>query len=402
MGATTFASPMPSEQHELVRAMLAKLPEFSERLATLVAEADELYRHVDNVAPEELRQVCRANLERALTSFIEGRGPALDAVRKTGLAQARRGIPLSAGLRAFRICGAFVYETLLGQAGARNITSAQTVELSSSVWKTIDLYSDALATAYTDVAREDSREQARTRLHLLDSLLRGPLSNQVEVEDAIRALGLPTTGTFVVAVAERLTPERGRADPDAVEVLLRARRWRSVWLPSGDAEVGIVVVDRTEDVYRLREVLGSQPIAVGMSRPFTALSEIAAATLRARVARRALPSGTTGVVVFGDAPVATLVASAPALGREVVRTVLSGVLELGRPERKVLLDTLFAWFAGHGSAKETADRLFVHPNTVRYRLRRGQDLTKRDLTNPADVGELYVALESVRLEAEPE
>jgi DNA-binding CsgD family transcriptional regulator len=381
--------------------MLARLPEFSDRLAKLLTEEEEFYRRVDNVAPEELRRVCRANLERALNSFIEGRGLALDAARKTGLAQARQGIPLSAGLRAFRIGGTFVYETLLGQAGPVVITSAQTVELSSCVWKTIDLYSDALANAYNEVARETSQENGRARLHLLDSLLQGRLSNQLELEDAVRALGLPTAGTFVVVAVENVTRSGESDGRDSVETLLLARRWRSVWRPGGDGETGIVVVDRTEDVHRLREVLGSMSLAAGMSRPFTALTEIPGATQRARVARRTLSPGSAGVIVFGDSPVTTLVASAPAMGRDVVRSVLSGVLQLAQAERKVLLDTLFAWFAGHGSAKETADRLFVHPNTVRYRLRRVQDLTKRDLTDPADIGELYVALESVRLEAEP-
>lgn len=104
------------------------------------------------------------------------------------------------------------------------------------------------------------------------------------------------------------------------------------------------------------------------------------------------------MVVFGDSPVTTLVAAAPGMARDVVRSALSGVLTLPGAERKVLLDTLLAWFGGHGSAKEAADRLFVHPNTVRYRLRRVQELTKRDLTDPVDIGELYVALESVRLD----
>jgi DNA-binding CsgD family transcriptional regulator len=265
------------------------------------------------------------------------------------------------------------------------------------VWKTIDLYSDALANAYNEVARENGR----ARLHLLDSLLQGRLSNQLELEDAVRALDLPTAGTFVVVAVENLARGGESDGRDTVETLLRARRWRSVWRPGGDAEIGIVVVDRSEDVHRLRELLGSLSLAAGMSKPFTALTEIPGAAQRARVARRTLSPGGTGVIVFGDSPVTTLVASAPAMGRDVVRSVLSGVLQLAQAERKVLLDTLFAWFAGHGSAKETADRLFVHPNTVRYRLRRVQELTKRDLTDPADIGELYVALESVRLETEP-
>jgi DNA-binding PucR family transcriptional regulator len=148
-------------------------------------------------------------------------------------------------------------------------------------------------------------------------------------------------------------------------------------------------------------VLGSLPVAAGMSKPFTGFPDVPDALHRARIARRSLPAATAGVVVFGDSPVTTLVAAAPGMARDVVRSALAGVLTLPAAERKVLLDTLLAWFAGHGSAKEAADRLFVHPNTVRYRLRRVQELTKRDLTDPVDIGELYVALESVRLEPEP-
>ncbi|MFD8494805.1 PucR family transcriptional regulator [Amycolatopsis sp. NPDC059657] len=392
MGTEALATPAPREQRELMQAMLTRLPEFADRLAKLLSEKDEFYHQVDAVAPDELRQVCRANLKRALTSFADGRELSLDAARKTGLAQARQGIPLPAVLRAFRIGGMFVYEALLGLAGPGFISSAQTAAMSSTVWRTIDLYSDALATAYDEVAAEPSPE----RRELLESLLQGRLNDPLELEEAAVKLGLPSAGMFVAVVSEAVEPDWH----NAVELLLRARRWRSVWRHG--AEAGLVAIDRLEDVRRVRDVLGSMPLAVGMSKPFTGLAEIPDALSRARVARLSLPAGTPGVAVFGDSPVTTLVAGAPAMTREVVRASLSGVLVLPAQERKVLLDTLAAWFAGHGSAKQAADRLFVHPNTVRYRLRRVQELTKRDLTDPVDIGELYVALESVRLEAEPD
>ena len=399
MGTVALASPVPREQRALVLAMLARLPEFTERLAELISGEEEFYRRVNLVAPQELRKVCRANLERALSSLLGERNLSLEAVRRTGLAQARQGIPLPAVLRAFRISGTFVYETLLEQAGPGFINSAQTVEISSSVWKTIDLYSGAVASVYSEVAAETSRESGQARLDLLDNLLRGLILNQPELEEAARSLDLPSTGTFVVVVGENPTP--GRERQGTIEALLRARRWRSVWRPGADTEVGIVVVERVEDIHRLRDELASLSLAAGASNPFTGLPEIPNALNRARAARRSLPPGTAGVVMFGDSPVTTLIATAPPMARDAVRSVLAGVLALPSVERKVLLDTLVAWFAGHGSAKEAADRLFVHPNTVRYRIRRIQDLTKRNLTDPVGIGEIYVALEAVRLEAEP-
>ncbi len=231
------------------------------------------------------------------------------------------------------------------------------------------------------------------RRELLENLLHGRLSDPAELEQAVTELGLPATGMFIAVVTEAVEPDWH----NTVELALRARRWNSLWRHTGDA--GLVVIDRVEDVRRVRDVLASLPIAAGMSRPFSGTLEIPDALHRARVARLSLPAGKAGVSVFGDSPVTTLVAGAAAMTREMVRATLAGVLALAPAERKVLLDTLGAWFAGHGSAREAADQLFVHPNTVRYRLRRLQELTKRDLTDPTDVGELYVALESVRLDA---
>jgi hypothetical protein len=41
--------------------------------------------------------------------------------------------------------------------------------------------------------------------------------------------------------------------------------------------------------------------------------------------------------------------------------------------------------------------MHMHRNTVHYRLRRVETLTGRDFTRPADVGELHLALESIRI-----
>ncbi|MGE3254840.1 helix-turn-helix domain-containing protein, partial [Pseudonocardia sp.] len=61
------------------------------------------------------------------------------------------------------------------------------------------------------------------------------------------------------------------------------------------------------------------------------------------------------------------------------------------------LDTLETWLAASGSATATAQRLHVHPNTVRHRLRRIAEHTGRDLDHPTALAELATAVHALRL-----
>ncbi|MDN5932184.1 MAG: helix-turn-helix domain-containing protein, partial [Pseudonocardia sp.] len=62
-----------------------------------------------------------------------------------------------------------------------------------------------------------------------------------------------------------------------------------------------------------------------------------------------------------------------------------------------LLDTLTAYLDGGGALESCARTLFVHPNTVRYRLRRVSELTGRAPTEPRDAHVLRTALVTTRL-----
>jgi DNA-binding PucR family transcriptional regulator len=84
-------------------------------------------------------------------------------------------------------------------------------------------------------------------------------------------------------------------------------------------------------------------------------------------------------------------------GERIVQRVLGTVLELPAEDRAVLLETLRVWFDNAGSAEQSAEKLYCHPNTVRYRLRRVQELTGRSLSEPYDVADLAAALQVLRL-----
>ncbi|NUT31825.1 MAG: helix-turn-helix domain-containing protein, partial [Hamadaea sp.] len=63
-----------------------------------------------------------------------------------------------------------------------------------------------------------------------------------------------------------------------------------------------------------------------------------------------------------------------------------------------LLETLDAFLTHGGALEATARALFVHPNTVRYRMRRVAEITGYAPLNPRDAFALRVALALGRLE----
>jgi DNA-binding PucR family transcriptional regulator len=63
----------------------------------------------------------------------------------------------------------------------------------------------------------------------------------------------------------------------------------------------------------------------------------------------------------------------------------------------VLLDTLTAYLDANASIEGTSRRLFVHANTVRYRLRRIADVTGLSPTDARDAYTMRVALTLGRL-----
>ena len=73
------------------------------------------------------------------------------------------------------------------------------------------------------------------------------------------------------------------------------------------------------------------------------------------------------------------------------------MLALPAEDRDVVMQTARTWLAAGGSTSTAARELHIHRNTVRYRVRRLEEVTGRDLALPVDAAELYVALECARI-----
>ncbi len=68
--------------------------------------------------------------------------------------------------------------------------------------------------------------------------------------------------------------------------------------------------------------------------------------------------------------------------------------------RSSLMQTIIAYFHHHGNVSQTADALYIHRNTLSYRLDRIQDLTGQDLENPDERLALQLALKLWQVQPE--
>lgn len=92
-----------------------------------------------------------------------------------------------------------------------------------------------------------------------------------------------------------------------------------------------------------------------------------------------MPSTEHPLLGTGDAQVLALLAAAPGAAPETLAKAVLGPLT--EPANRHVLDGLTAYLAA-GSATDAAGRLHVHPQTLRYRLRRAAELSGRDPGDP--------------------
>jgi DNA-binding PucR family transcriptional regulator len=254
----------------------------------------------------------------------------------------------------------------------------------------------ATAQVYAQAAELRGAWDARLEALVVDALLRG------EADDAVRsrasALGWGAHSDIAVVV--------GTAPQDDAEAVVDAmhRAGRHAKLAvlagvQGDRLIAIVGGVDGDPVTAVRPLAGQfapGPVVVG--------PVVADLTLAAGSAHAAL-SGLHACTAWPDAPrpVAAddLLPERALAADETARTVL--VEEIYRPLAEAgsaLLETLSVYLEQAASLEAAARILFVHPNTVRYRLRRVTDITGLTPAQARSAFTLQVALVLGRL-AEP-
>jgi purine catabolism regulator len=319
-----------------------------------------------------------------------------------------------------------------GEKPAAGKTSTQTVPIRANreyygslsltkpkhMWKELDQV--ALQHAATLCALEYVKERAvaatewRLKGDFVEELFSGRSMSDAELETRSRMLGYPLTGSHLIAALKIAAP----GDMDTASLnhacitlfkRLSDRHNRSYLLRERPQHLLLVLPDDAKSVTLLEQLTKQwlklhpdAPLHVGISSPRTKLSALSEAADEAVFALQVYP----------------LLAKAPALLRyadmqgyqflfpyhrqqETLRALwqpqLDRLIQYDQKHNQQLLETLDVYLRHNGNGLKTAQALYIHRHTLKYRLQHIQEKTGCDLEEAHQRWQLQLALMARRL-----
>jgi hypothetical protein len=260
----------------------------------------------------------------------------------------------------------------------------------------------ATAEVYARAAEARGAWDARLEALVVDAVLRAEADDTVLSRAS--ALGWASRGDVAVVLGD--LPAK-RAETDVFDEVRRAAQvagMDALCATQGDRLVVVLggVTDAQRDAARLVGVFGAGPVVVGpVTEGLASAHHSARAALSARRSADGWPEAPRPVRSEDLLPERALAGDGHAR-RQLVEQVYLPLVEAGGTQ----VETLAAYL-GHGrSIEATARNLFVHPNTVRYRLRQVGSATGLVPSQPRDAFTLQIALvlgrQSGRTELSPD
>ena len=253
----------------------------------------------------------------------------------------------------------------------------------------------AAATSYAAAAEARGAWDARLEALVVDGIVRGDAEEALLSRAA--ALGWEPSAEATVLVGTTSTDDpptivyqvRSRAARLGRPVLLGVQGTRLVVVFGGSTEER----DDPEAAARLAEAFDEGPVVVGPTVPSLAEAHRSAAdalsALRAVVAWPTAPRPVQSTDLLPE----RALAGDPEAERQLVERIVLPLVDAGG----ALMETVDTYLEVGGVLENCARQLYVHPNTVRYRLRRVAELTGRTPSNARDAHVLRVGLAVGRL-----
>jgi hypothetical protein len=362
----------------MTRAILAEIPEYA------------------GVPPPVAAQVEAHCVDHVHAFVAWGRAgrrrDALDLrfVRARAEARVPSPIPLSALVRSYLIGEREFWLSLVAASPSAREDPETLTGLTAAAFEYTHHITAALAQAYHARELALAVEDDRSRRDLLEALLAGGDGAAAQA-DRLQSLGLGASpGQVVVVVA----PD-GEALPEDCEATLAhalglARGTGLVCLRRNEL---VAVVPASDD---LRARLGPAVAALGTARAGIGLSGRGARDVARGYAeaRRALAQTSAAEPVrgLGDLGVVEYVAaSADETAARLIQPDARALIERDSENGGRLAQTLEALAAADMNVSRAAKALYVHPNTVRYRMRRIREESGLDPNRFDELAELLTA-----------
>ncbi|OBA93234.1 transcriptional regulator [Mycobacteriaceae bacterium 1482268.1] len=379
---------------DVVAALQAVLPRMAERTVSAVtvevpsytdAFSGRMGHSIENAVQMALGAFLRLAVRAEDSDPAATLSPALDGAYELGRGEARQGRSMDALLSAYRVGARVAWQELSAAAVGAGLAAASVARFAEMVFAFIDELSASSVAGHADELATAGRVRQRYLDRLAHQLLAGDAIDTLRVS-AEKAGWVPPTTLTAIVLAESQT--RG----------LAARFGQSTLQLSEDLPgvnpleaLAVLLVPDLDGRARsqLQSALQGRRVLAGPARPW----HLVQSSYRRALRGRDLSVGDDVQVVDTDEHLAELALTAD---REAVadlrRQVLAPLGGLRPRSAESLTETLRSWVLHQGRREAVAADLFVHVQTVRYRMTQLRELYGDRLEDPRTILELTVAL----------
>lgn len=379
---------------EVNAALRAVLPRMAERTVSAVtlevpsytrAFSGRMGQNIENAVQMALGAFLRLVVRTQDTDPDATLRPALDGAYELGRGEARQGRSMDALLSAYRVGARVAWRELSATAVAAGLSAETVARFAELVFAFIDELSASSVAGHADELATTGRVRQRYLERLVKQLLAGEPAETLR-SSAEKAGWQPPTTLTAVVVAEAQT--RGLAARFGQATLQLGED-----LPGVEAaeSLAVLLVPDLDGRHRgqLRSALQGRRALVGPARPWMLVKSSYQRALRGRE----LTVEDDVDVIDTDEYLVELVLSADREAAQDLRHhALAPLAELRPNTAERLAETLRSWLLHQGQRDAVAADLFVHPQTVRYRMTQLRELYGDRLNDPRTVLELIVAL----------
>ena len=310
--------------------------------------------------------------------------PALEGAYELGRGEARQGRSIDALLSAYRVGARVAWRELSETAVDRGMPPLMIARFAELVFAFIDELSAASVSGHGDELASSDRERRRHLDRLGHDLLTGVPTEILRASAERAEWRPPDTLTAVLLPSAQAQGMASRFGQSTLQL--------SGDLPGIDSSEPVVVL-LVPDMHgpnrsRLLRELRDRRAVVGPARAWTQVQSSYHRVLQARTIHL---DGDD--LVDTDAHLVALVLGADRDAADDLRRQVLAPLDQLRPNTaERLAETLRSWLLHQGQRDAVAADLFVHAQTVRYRMTQLRELYGERLNDPQAVLELIVAL----------